>query len=158
MCKDCRKQIATGKTLPKTVHNFQTTVTKATDSQNGSIQKKCKFCGFIQSNTAINRIQSASVSRTTFTYDGKKKQPAVSVVDSAGKTINAQYYTVSYQNNESVGTASAVITFKGNYLGTLVKRFDINPQTTHITNVKARNKGFEAKWKKQASQTTGYQL
>ena len=157
-CKDCRKQIETGKTLAKTAHNYTTTVTKATDSQNGSIQKKCKLCGFVQSNTAISRISSASVSQTKYTYDGTKKQPVVSVLDSAGKTIDAQYYTVSYQNNESVGTASAVIIFKGNYSGTLVKNFDINPQTTRITKVKAKNKGFEAKWKKQASQTKGYQL
>lgn len=33
-----------------------------------------------------------------------------------------------------------------------------HPQTTRITKVKAKNKGFETKWKKQASQTTGYQL
>ena len=157
-CKDCQKQIETGKTLAKTAHNLQTTVTKATDSKNGSIQKKCKLCGFVQSNTVINRIQSASVSQTKYTYDGTKKQPTVSVLDSAGKKIDSQYYTVSYQNNASVGTASAVITFKGNYSGTLVKNFDINSQTTRITKVKAKNKGFEAKWKKQASQTTGYQL
>lgn len=157
-CKDCRKQIATGKTLPKTAHNFQTTVTKATDSKNGSIQKKCKLCGFVQSNTAISRISSASISQTKYTYDETKKQPTVSVLDSAGKKIDTQYYTISYQNNESVGTASAVITFKGNYSGTLIKNFDIIPQTTRITKVKARNKGFEAKWKKQASQTTGYQI
>ena len=79
-------------------------------------------------------------------------------MDSAGKTIDSQYYTVSYQNNESVGTASAVITFNGNYSGTLVKNFDIIPQATRITNIKAQNKGFLAKWKKQTSQIIGYQL
>ncbi len=143
-CKDCLKQIETGSALAKTNHNIQIFVTKATDSKNGGIQKKCKLCGFVQSNTAINRILSASVSQKKYTYDGKK--------------IDSKNYTVSYQNNESVGTASAVITFKGNYSGALVRNFDIIPQATRITNVKAQNKGIQVKWKKQTSQTKGYQL
>ncbi len=157
-CKDCLKQIETGSALAKTNHNIQIFVTKATDSKNGGIQKKCKLCGFVQSNTAINRILSASVSQKKYTYDGKKKQPAITVLDSAGKKIDSKNYTVSYQNNESVGTASAVITFKGNYSGALVRNFDIIPQATRITNVKAQNKGIQVKWKKQTSQTKGYQL
>lgn len=79
-------------------------------------------------------------------------------MDSAGKKIDSKNYTVSYQNNESVGTASAVITFKGNYSGALVRNFDIIPQATRITNVKAQNKGIQVKWKKQTSQIKGYQL
>jgi uncharacterized protein YkwD len=67
-------------------------------------------------------------------------------------------YTVKYKNNKNVGTASVVITGKGNYTGTKTVTFKINPKATSISKVSAVSKGITVKWTKQASQTTGYEV
>ena len=67
-------------------------------------------------------------------------------------------YTVSYKNNKNVGTATVTIQGCGGYRGTITKTFMINPKPTTLKKPGALKKGFTAKWKKQAVQTTGYQL
>lgn len=53
---------------------------------------------------------------------------------------------------------AVTITGKGSYAGTVTKTFTICPKSTSITKAAAKSKGFEIKWKKQSSQTTGYQI
>ena len=44
------------------------------------------------------------------------------------------HFTVSYKNNTAVGTATAIVTGKGNYTGTINKSFTIkSAQTKSIT-------------------------
>jgi hypothetical protein len=50
------------------------------------------------------------------------------------------------------------VTFKGNYSGTLTATYKINPKGTSLTKMYKRSKGFTAMWKKQGTQTTGYQV
>jgi hypothetical protein len=76
-----------------------------------------------------------------------------------GKDINSQYYTVTYKNNKKVGEATVTVKFKGDYSGTLTTTFTINPKTTSLKKVtSAKTKTLTVKWKKQASQTTGYEI
>lgn len=69
---------------------------------------------------------SASLSTTSYTYDGKAKTPSVSV---SGLTAND--YSVSYSDNTEVGTGIVTITGKGNYTGQKELTFTIKeaPQT-----------------------------
>ena len=68
-----------------------------------------------------------SLSASTFGYDGSKKKPSATV-RSGNKTLTSGTdFTVSYSNNVNVGTASAVITGKGNYSGSITKEFIITP-------------------------------
>ena len=70
---------------------------------------------------------TASLSASTFGYDGSKKKPSATV-RSGNKTLTSGTdFTVSYSNNVNAGTASAVITGKGNYSGTITKEFTITP-------------------------------
>lgn len=70
---------------------------------------------------------TASLSASTFGYDGSKKEPSATV-RSGNKTLTSGTdFTVSYSNNVNVGTASAVITGKGNYSGSITKEFIITP-------------------------------
>lgn len=70
---------------------------------------------------------TASLSASTFGYDGSKKEPSATV-KSGNKTLTSGTdFTVSYSNNVNVGTASAVITGKGNYSGSITKEFIITP-------------------------------
>ncbi|MBE6741433.1 MAG: fibronectin, partial [Ruminococcaceae bacterium] len=80
------------------------------------------------------------------------------VTDAKGKKIAAGNYTLKYENNKNVGTATVTITFKGNYSGTKKLEFTINPKGTSIKKLTAGKKKFTAQWGKQATQTTGYEI
>lgn len=55
----------------------------------------------------------------------------------------------------NVGTYKAVITFKGNYSGTVSKTFKINPKGTTINKLtKPAKKQIKVTWKKQTAQVT----
>ncbi len=103
--------------------------------------------------------KTATLSSTAYIYNGKVRKPAVTVKDSNGKTISAENYTVTYPAGcKNVGRYKVKITFKGSYTGSMEKSFDIRPKSTSISKVKAEKKSFTVKWKKQAKQTTGYQI
>lgn len=135
----------------------KTTTVKATTKKNGSITKTCIICGKVTKST-IYYPKTVKLSKTSFVYSGNAIQPKITVTNSNGKTIAASNYTVKYSDNKKVGTAKAVITFKGNYSGSITKTFKINPKATKLTKISAIKKGFTAKWNKQSTQTTGYQL
>jgi hypothetical protein len=83
----------------------------------------------------------------------------VTVKDSAGNKISSKYYTVTYKNNKKVGTATVTIKFKGGYTGTITATFKINPKATTLKKVtSAKTKTVKVTWKKQATQTTGYEI
>ena len=71
---------------------------------------------------------------------------------------NGKDYTVSYKSNKNVGTATVVITGKGNYTGTVTKTFKINPKGTSLKKLTAGSKQFKATWNKNTIQTTGYEI
>lgn len=100
-----------------------------------------------------------SLSKTSYTYNGKAQKPSVTVKDSKGNKIAASNYTVTYASGrKNVGKYSVKITFKGNYSGSKTLYFTINPKATTLSSVTAKSKGFTVKWKKQATQTTGYEV
>ncbi|MGN0384225.1 MAG: fibronectin type III domain-containing protein, partial [Eubacterium sp.] len=139
-------------------HNYKTTITKATTSKNGSIVTKCSVCGDIKSSTTIAKIKSAELSKTTYTYTGKLLKPEVTVKDSNGNKIASSNYTVTYNNNKSVGKATVTIKFKGNYSGTITRTFTIKPKASRISKLTAKSRGFRVTWKKISSQITGYKI
>lgn len=140
-------------------HKNTVVTTKATTSKNGSKVTKCSVCGEKISSTTIYYSKTITLSSTKYTYDGKVKKPTVKVVDANGKTISASNYTVTYPSGlKNVGKYTVKITFKGNYSGTVSKTFTIVPKTTSISSLSAVSKGFTVKWKKQSTQTTGYQI
>lgn len=83
-------------------------------------------------------IAGASVSSiSAASYTGKAVSPSVKVV-LGGKTLTKNtHYTVAYKNNVQAGTASIIITGKGNYGGTAVKTFKINPVSLNTATVSA---------------------
>ncbi|MGN0528820.1 MAG: fibronectin type III domain-containing protein [Eubacterium sp.] len=105
-------------------------------------------------------IKSATLSTTSYTYNGKVKTPSVKITDSNGRTlVKNTDYTVTYASGrKNVGKYSVKIKFKGNYTGTKTLYFTIKPKATSISSVSAGSKRFTVKWKKQSTQTTGYQI
>lgn len=110
---------------------------------------------------AKNNISSCKVtlSKKSYIYDGRKKQPTVTVKAGKTKLIKNTDYTVSYKNNAKVGTASIIISGKGKYTGKITKTFKILPQGTSISGkITAKYRGFTMKWKKQKKSASGYQI
>ena len=139
-------------------HNYQTTVKKATTSKNGSIQKICSICKKAEKAQAIPYPKTIKFSRASVVYNGKQQKPPVTVTDSAGKKVAAENYSVTYSNNKNVGKGTATVTFKNNYTGRVKKTFQIQPKGTRLSKVSPKAKGITKKKKKQAVQTSGYQI
>lgn len=94
-----------------------------------TIKGKGNYAGTI---TKTFKIKAASLSKckltglkTSYKYDGTSKKPKI-VLKLGTKTLkNGTDYTVSYKNNKAIGTATLTIKGKGNFTGTLTKKFKI---------------------------------
>ena len=145
--------------ISKLAHTYKQSLTPAAIGKNGKIVKKCSACGATIT-SSIAKISTVSLSAVNYTYNGGVKTPSVTVKDSKGRKLsNGRDYTVTYPSGrKNVGRYSVKIRFKGNYSGTKTLTYNINPKGTSMSKVTAAKKGFKAKWKKQSTQTTGYQL
>ena len=94
--------------------------------------------------TVIKRINTVSLNRNAFTYNGSVQRPSLIVKDSADKIIDPIYYSADFSNKDSknVGTYKVKVTFKGNYAGTKNLTYKItkaaNPMTVKAGKVTAK--------------------
>lgn len=100
------------------------------------------------------------LSASSYTYSGTVKKPKVTVKNALGTTLKENVdYKVSYASGrKNVGKYKVVVTFKGDYSGKKTVYFKINPKATSISAISARSKGINIKFKKQSTQTSGYQI
>jgi hypothetical protein len=86
------------------------------------------------------------------------RKPSVTVKDGSTKLTTADY-TVKYASGrKNPGTYKVVVVLKGNYSGNKAVYFKINPKGTTLVSLTAGSKKMTVKWKKQATQITGYQI
>ena len=108
----------------------------------------------------VTATPKATLSATSYTYNGKVRTPSVTV--KAGNTVlkKGTDYTVSFaKGRKNVGTYKVTVTYKGKYSGTKTLTFKINPKGTSVSKVTSpKKKQLKVIWKKQATQTTGYQI
>lgn len=160
-CKTCNKKLSTGKSIAAKGHSTTTKTQKATASKDGKITSTCTRCGTTTKTVKIAKVSKIKLSKTKYTYNGKKQTPSVTVKDSKGKElkVNTDYKVKLPSGRKNVGTYEVKITFKGSkYSGSKTLSYTINPKSTKLSKVSAKKKGFEAKWKKQSTQTKGYQI
>ena len=123
---------------------------------------KGNYSGTVKKTFKINpaKVSNVKLSSTSYTYNGKTKTPSVTVKDSKGRKLkNGTDYTVKYSSGrKNVGRYAVKVTFKGNYTGSKTVYYYIVPKSTSISRVSALRKGFKLSWKKQKTQTTGYQI
>lgn len=146
---------------PRTIkHSYKTTITEATLKKNGKMVKKCTACGKIANSSTIRHAETFELSKTVYTYNGKKKTPSVTVKDTAGKTLKENVdYTVSYDSGrKNVGSYKVTIKMIGNHKGTKTLKFKINPVKTNITELSSAKKKIVVKIAKKTTQVTGYQI
>ena len=106
---------------------------------------------------------TVTLSKTSFTYNGKVQKPKVTVKD--GKTtLPTSQYTVSWSKGlKNVGTYTATVTLKGNYSGKKSVSYNIIPKGTTLSKLTKAKKAFTVTWKKQTAKMatariTGYQI
>jgi hypothetical protein len=127
--------------------------------EDGAKYQYCEYCDYYKKTETYYYPKSVTLAKTSYTYTGSAIKPAVTVKDRKGNVIDKSNYTVKYSSNTKVGKATVKITFKGSkYYGEMSTTFKINPKGTSISKVTAKSKGFTVSWKKQATQTTGYQI
>ena len=105
---------------------------------------------------SISKCSVSNIKSKTYTGKVIHQSPTVKY----GKTTlkKGTDYSLAYSKNINVGTATVTIKGIGNYNGSVKKTFKINPKGTSLKSLSAKKKGFTAKWSKQATQTTGYQI
>ena len=140
-------------------HHYETSITKATTQRDGIILQQCSRCDS-KIETTFARVKAVTLSATQYTYNGSARKPSVKVTDNNNRTLQeGTDYTVSYPSGrKAVGSYTVTVQFKGNYSGTVQQAFRIIPKGTSISKVTAKSKAFAMKWKKQATQMTGYQI
>lgn len=85
-------------------------------------------------NITAKPVTNAQVtfSTETLTYNGAAQHPAAITVKIGDTVIPSADYTVSYSNNVNAGTATATVSFIGNYSGTATGTFTIAPKPVGI--------------------------
>ncbi len=88
----------------------------------GTVTKEFTIKGIDISNSGF----AVTLSETQYTYDGKAKEPTVTVTKGTEK-LRGTDFTVKYENNIKPGTAKAIVTGTGIYTGSVTKEFTIEP-------------------------------
>lgn len=133
--------------------------TPATFEDDGLYWFACKVCGNESSDKIAYRIDKISLSKKSYTYDGKVKSPTVVVKDRKGQKIDSKYYTITKASGrKNVGKYSYTIKFKGRYSGTKKVTFTITPKETSVKKLKASKKAFTVELNKVTKQVTGYEV
>ena len=144
--------------IAKKTHTPEKNLTPAEPGSDGKIVTKCSVCNTVLQQETIDAPKTIKLSKARYIYDGKSKKPVVNVIDNKGQVISGDFYKISYRNNKKIGKATVTVRFQENYTGTLKGAFEICPKGTSVTNIKSGEKAFSLKWKKQTSQTRGYEI
>ncbi|MDO4854877.1 MAG: MBG domain-containing protein [Coriobacteriia bacterium] len=100
-----------------------------------------------------------TLSKTSFTYNGKAQKPSVKSVVLNGKTLEAgSDYTANVASGKKVGTYKVTVTAKGTYAGKATASFTVNPKGVTKFKVSKAKKSFKAKWAKNKTERSGVQL
>ena len=149
------KDMDYNKDIPETNHKPNENINV---SKNNNEQTK------IEVTNTENKIETIQISNCKIiginnkTFTGKAQKQSITVIDGNIELKEGTDYIVTYNNNKKVGKAIVAITGKGAYTGTITKTFKINPKGTSLKKLKTGKKQFKATWKKQKTETTGYQI
>lgn len=157
--------------IPAFGHKFEYTVDQPAEvGADGSRSLHCRVCDIIDADSImiIPAVSSVTVTGTEFGYNGFARKPAITVTDINGELLQiGEDYSVKYKNQQdktvaapkNVGKYTAVITFTGDYGGSVSKTFMINPKATSVTKItKPAKKQIKITWQKRTAQVTGYEI
>ena len=167
ICGNCEREVHWD-IVPALGHNYKEksrAFTKATTSKDGkrTATYACSRTGckatYTKTLQTYYKTSNIKLNKTAYTYNGKVQKPSVTVKDSKGKALKSTDYKIDYPKGmKNVGKYTVKVTLKGNYSGSKSMTYNINPKGTGVSKVTAAKKGFKVTWKKQTTQTTGYQV
>ena len=114
-----------------------------------TIKGQGNYTGSLKKNFTIKPVSigAATLEYNSKAYTGKALKPAATVkarVDGKATTLKAGTdYKITYANNINAGTATATITGKGNYKGTLTRNFKITKAANSITKFTPASKTYK---------------
>ncbi len=131
----------------------------ASVGRNGSVTKMCAKCGR-KTKSTIYAPKTAKASKSIYTCNGRTQKPSVSVLDVRGRKLKeGADYTVRYPEGcRDVGIYKITVVLKGKYKGNLSVSYTIRPKGLGISKAVPGSRELTVKWKRQAVQTTGYEL
>ncbi len=94
---------------------------------------------------------------SAYTYTGSAIKP-VKIMNAGTQLVEGTDYSVTYTNNTKVGVATAKITAKGRYKGSVTKTFVVKPEKNVIKSLTASSGAFKLSWTKGTEGTVGYQV
>lgn len=131
-----------GKTLTPSADYTFSFGTDYVDAGNKNV--RIDFCGNYSGTLTAQYVikpcdcePTAALSAQAFTYDGKPKEPAVTVRDAHGNTLAEDTdYTIEYSGNTNAGTAKVTVRAanKNHAFSDVEKTFKINKSTAAIKN------------------------
>ena len=111
------------------------------------------------SKPAVTSLKKASVTVKDVTYTGKALTPAVTVKLNGKALKKNADFTVKYNKAvKGIGAYKVTVTGKGKFTGTASATFKVNPKGTAVQKLTAGAGSLTVQWKKQATQTSGYQV
>ncbi len=106
--------------------------------------------------TSISEAVISGVSNKTYTGGDITPAPTVKLGD---KNLTAgSDYTVTYENNTDVGTASVLVRGTGEYKDTISKDFKIRPIGTTLSAVTAESDHIKVSWNKQSQKMSAERI
>ncbi len=123
---------------------------KSTMSNDGQRRATCSKCGVYIETTKVAKIETATLSKTAYTYDGKVKAPTVTVKDSEGKRLRKDKdFKLTYEKGrKNPGKYTVRIDFIGKYSGTKRLYFTIAPKATSKVTAVQSAKAIKLTWSK----------
>ena len=148
-CSVCSEVLVKQETIDKKAHSYEEIVTQAEIGKEGSIVKTCTGCEK-SSSIIIPAIKTVTLSKTTYTYNGKTQKPTVTVMDTAGAELAEDTdYTVSYSKGcKKVGSYTVTVNFLGNYTGSKNLTYTINPKKYKSCSLSNTTYTYDGKEKK----------
>lgn len=136
------------------LHNYKDIIVKATFTKDGSFKTVCPACGRVYiPEEKIWKINYAGLDETKFIYTGKAITPEVNI-QAGGTALPPSDYSVEYKNNIRTGTASAIVTLKGDwYSGTKTLPFTIKYANTLKASAKSKTNTVKYSTLKKKAQT-----
>ena len=109
------------------------------DEDNGNQNLKDANIHYNSTALATKSISTCTIElkKTSCSYDGKEKQPTITVKDGSVILTSGKDYEVIYADNTDAGTAKVIIAGKGNYTGTKTVNFIIEKAMNVITAANA---------------------
>jgi len=127
-------------------HQWGTYIEPATLDENGMQMQQCEICGESKEETEETIYHPDQYTFAKAVYTGEPVEPKLTITDTEGEEIDASNYDVEYSNNTEVGTASAVVMFKGDYYSGVKDdlTFEIEPGEDVHTHTMTAHKAVEA--------------